>query len=248
MKQLDCILAWRAIRLSRRHSLFSLLLQSHFPQLIWPYCFLLPVSHLLAPLDNHSLFLGTAQKCFPPTVPRAVQFSLGDWCQIAHLDIRPFVRPVLWLRELRHFIEHPCTPTGKATELPPVGGQTLAWALTHLKKLLVLHRMRVRKGSQCWVPWLWHPDGCSASGNWTQCAGGMPSAGKEPLYSRNALQGLSSRCKETKYTESKKKKIKIDFVQENPATPPDGLLGKQSKLVRSTVISAGSSLESCLCA
>lgn len=76
----------------------------------------------------------------------------------------------------------------------------------------------------------------------------MPSAGKEPLYSRNALQGLSSRCKETKYTESKKKKIKIDFVQENPATPPDGLLGKQSKLVRSTVISAGSSLESCLCA
>lgn len=105
---------------------FTLLLQPPFPQPIWPYCFLLPVSHLLAPLDNHSFFLGTAEKCFPPTVPRAVQFSLGDWCQIAHLDIGPFVRPVLRLSELRHFIEHPCTPTGKAGELPPAGGQTLA--------------------------------------------------------------------------------------------------------------------------
>lgn len=76
----------------------------------------------------------------------------------------------------------------------------------------------------------------------------MPSAGKEPSYSRNALQGLSSKSKGTKYRENKEKKFKIDFVQENPSVPPDGLLGKQSKLVRSIAISAGSSLESCLCA
>jgi len=57
-KQLDCILAWRAVR---KFPQFSLLLQPHFLQLIWPPCFLLAGSHLPVLLAGSFLFLSKMQ-------------------------------------------------------------------------------------------------------------------------------------------------------------------------------------------
>lgn len=106
------------------------------------------------------------------------------------------------------------------------------------------------------------PAGCSAHGSWTRCTGACLLPVRSPcdlgMHFQACLEICDlhlSRSKETKYTGKKQTKPSKQTKKPTPPHNPSKWIfcskihpcPWESKLVRSTTISAGSSLESCFC-
>lgn len=177
------------------------------------------------------------------------------------LRLKSFCVASPWARltEVLCWLSIRVTPIGKAREISPYVGQTLAWPTVHLKKLLVLCRRRVRKGS--WCRDLTLASRLSAQLIWARCTGACFLPVRSPCAPRmhfwaclEICDHQLSRSRETKYTGEKNKIKQIN--KKNPTPPPPPTPSKrilcskiylcpwENKLVRSITISAGSSLQS----
>lgn len=163
------------------------------------------------------------------------------------LRLKSFCVASPWARltEVLCWLSIRVTPIGKAREISPYVGQTLAWPTVHLKKLLVLCRRRVRKGS--WCRDLTLASRLSAQLIWARCTGACFLPVRSPCAPRMHFWACLeicdhhlSRSRETKYTGEKNKIKQIN--KKNPTPPPPPPLQNGFCAAKSTCVLGKTSL------